>query len=173
MTLATQLRDSYQELIRLAGWLDGSTTLCGADLSVRHAHALMMLAQASAPPSLGELGNQLGIDKSNATRLCAELLDHGWVEMQRCREDARVRRVRLTRGGKRLTGELDARSLQFFSRVLENVPSVRDRGAVVRGLPALVRALRSCVAEEESDYEANDTVTSIRVGRVSGAAASR
>ncbi len=151
MAPAAQLRDAYRELIRLARWLDGSTTLCGADLSVRHAHALMMLAGASASPSSGELGKQLGIDKSNATRLCAELLDHGWVEMRRCREDARVRRVRLTRSGTRLARELDARSLKFFTRALDNIPSVRDRSAVVRGLPALVRALRSCVAEEESD----------------------
>ncbi|HEX6836754.1 MAG TPA: MarR family transcriptional regulator, partial [Polyangia bacterium] len=68
------LRAAVQELIRRFGLLSESSTPCGHPLATSHAHALMLLYEAG-PVGLhqAELARQLGIDKSNTSRLVRQL----------------------------------------------------------------------------------------------------
>jgi len=136
------LRSAVQELIRRFGLLAESSTPCGHPLATSHAHALMLLLDAGpAGAHQAELGRQLGIDKSNASRLVRQLAAHGRVTVRSAPdEDARIKRVRLTAKGARLAADVEQSSRRRFAAVYDAIPP-RQRRAVLDGLTQLTRAL--------------------------------
>ncbi len=136
---AERLRRLVQSFVRRFGLLLEGQTPCGQPVSTSHAHALMFLLEAGQARQ-NELGSALGIDKSNVTRLCAQMEAKGHVEQTRAPEDGRARLVSLTARGRRLAESVRHSSKRRFAEVLERIPPGRRR-AVLAGLAALDAAL--------------------------------
>src|SRR5690349_21328992 len=96
-------RDRVRALVRSLGVLDDGRTPCGVDVSVREAFVLGTLLRAEVGDTLSQsdIQAELGVDKSNVTRLVQRLVDAGRVE-QRTGGDGRVRTLHLTAKGRRL-----------------------------------------------------------------------
>jgi MarR family transcriptional regulator for hemolysin len=88
-----------------------------------------------------ELGEALGIDKSNVARLCAKLQRAGHATQQRSVSDGRARLLALTAAGRRLAERVQAASRDQFARLLAALPSDETRASVVAALQALNGAL--------------------------------
>ncbi|MFI5120293.1 MAG: MarR family winged helix-turn-helix transcriptional regulator, partial [Thermoanaerobaculia bacterium] len=95
---ATRLRLLIQTFIRSSGLLAGDQTPCGHPVAVSHAHALMVLletARKARPVTQRELGQALGIDKSNVARLCRRMESAGHLVQSRSKDDGRARLLAL------------------------------------------------------------------------------
>ena len=138
---AEELRLLMQRLFRRFGSLAADATPCGKPLPMAHAHALMSLLDRGEL-SQQELGKELGIDKSNVTRLCARMVEEGHVEQRANTEDGRSRLVALTMKGRKLAREVDAASGERFGQLLRALPSAR-RSVVIDSLRQLVAAIET------------------------------
>jgi DNA-binding MarR family transcriptional regulator len=135
------LRAAVQRFIRGFGVLQDAQTPCGKPMHTSHAHTLMiLLATDGEGLHQAELGRQLGIDKSNASRLVAQLAAKGHVSVTAVAEDARIKRVRLTAKGTRVAASVDAASRQRFADLLAGI-APRRRKTVLAGLSYLTQAL--------------------------------
>jgi len=137
---ANQLRSSVQTFVRRFGLLLQDQTPCGQPLPTSHAHALMLLIAAGRPVRQNELGAQLGIDKSNVARLCAQMEEKRHVRQEPDTEDRRARRVSLTAKGERVGREVKQASDRRFEELLSRIPAAKQT-AVFAGLAALNEAL--------------------------------
>jgi DNA-binding MarR family transcriptional regulator len=83
--------------------------------------ALMTVLAASGPMSQGELGDQMGIDRTTMVALVDEVEQAGLVRRERNRDDRRAYSVTLTPEGRRLqkraTQTLDGVADEFFGRL--------------------------------------------------------
>jgi DNA-binding MarR family transcriptional regulator len=134
-----ELRRLTQRFFRRFGALAADVTPCGKPMPVAHAHALMVLL-ARGELSQQELGEELGIDKSNVARLCAKMVEARQASQRTSKRDARSRRISLTARGERLAKEVDAASRARFHGLLEALPEDR-RDPVIEALRHLVTAL--------------------------------
>ena len=137
---AEALRTRVQQFARAFGFLGDSHTPCGLPLNTSHAHALMILFGAADGLHQAALGRELGIDKSNASRLVRQLARRGHVVVTPTEDDGRLKRVRLTAKGARLAAAVDAASRRRFAELLAAIARSRRR-IVLLGLEQLTRAL--------------------------------
>ena len=137
---AERLRSSVQVFVRRFGLLLEDTTPCGQPLPTSHAHALMLLLASDRPVRQTELGEGLGIDKSNVTRLCAQMEQKGHVKQVTDAQDRRARRVSLTAKGERVGRQVKQASGRRFEELLARIPPAK-RESVFSGLAALNDAL--------------------------------
>ena len=139
-----RLRGLVQTFLRRFGLLLGNHTPCGQPVSLSHAHALMLLLEHERGRLGGlrqsELGQALGIDKSNVTRLCARMETMGHVEQRRAPHDGRSRVVSLKPAGMRLARSVERSSRKRFRQLLQDIPPAH-RNVVLDGLTALDAAL--------------------------------
>jgi DNA-binding MarR family transcriptional regulator len=91
-----------------------------------------------------ELGQALGIDKSNVTRLCRRMEGAGHVLQTRSADDGRARLLSLTEVGKRLATNIERSSRDRFQRLMSAIPR-KSRPGVLSSLACLNRALSSTV----------------------------
>jgi len=131
---AVLLRDAVQGFVRTFGLLAGNQTPCGQPLQVSEAHALMAMLAPDEDPTLHDLGQVLGIDKSNVSRLCARLQSSGLIASRTCKRDRRAKRLELTAKGRRLAADVESASRKRFAAVLAALP--------VASIPGVVEALR-------------------------------
>jgi DNA-binding MarR family transcriptional regulator len=89
--------------------------------------------------TVGEIGEELGVNASNATRHCDRLQRLGLLRRRRSTTDGRVVRVALTTAGRRLVDEVKAQRRTEVLRVLERMP-LHDQVGAVRALAAFNRA---------------------------------
>lgn len=146
---AELLRRSLQQFVRSFGILAANATPCGTPLSLSHAHALMFLLGRSGdatPPTQQALGEALGIDKSNAARLCAKMERQGHLAQTRSSTDGRARLLALTTRGRRAAREIDEASRQRFARLLAAVPA-ELRDSLLASLEALNAAIAAVGAQ--------------------------
>ncbi len=136
---ARELRGLMQQLFRRFGVLAGDSTPCGKPLSPAHGHALMVLL-ANGELSQQQLGAELGIDKSNVTRLCARMVEAGHAAQEPSATDGRSRRVALTGAGRKLAREVDGMSAARFTALIRGLPNERHR-QVVDALEHLLAAI--------------------------------
>lgn len=139
---AAALRALIQRFVREFGLLNASETPCGKPLDTSHAHALMILRDADDDGvHQAVLARQLGIDKSNTSRLVQQLAKKGHIKVTTAPdEDARIKRVRLTAKGARLAADVEQSSRRRFADLLAAIdPS--HRSMVLEGLEHLTRAL--------------------------------
>jgi DNA-binding MarR family transcriptional regulator len=137
------LRRLIQTFIRSAGLLAGDQTPCGHPVAVSHAHALMVLletARNGEHASQRELGQALGIDKSNVTRLCRRMESAGHLVQSRSADDGRARLLSLTTRGTRLAKNVERSSRERFRRLMSAIPR-RSRAGVLSSLACLNQAL--------------------------------
>jgi DNA-binding MarR family transcriptional regulator len=111
----------------------------------------MILLDETRSLNQKELADELGIDKSNVTRLCQKMEAEGQIAQVRGEEDARVRRLKLTSRGTKLAREIEQSSKDRFASLLKAVPA-SERARVFDGLELLsraVRTLRSGTADQD------------------------
>jgi DNA-binding MarR family transcriptional regulator len=137
------LRQHIQQFVRKFGLLAEGRTPCGAPISPREAHALMVVLERERhddPPRQNELAAELGIDKSNVTRLVQRLRSQGRVEQVASQEDGRARLLRLTPKGRRLAESIERASRRRFEVLLDGIPAA-ERKAVLAAVALLNEAL--------------------------------
>jgi DNA-binding MarR family transcriptional regulator len=86
------------------------------------------------------LAAKLRLEKSTVSRIVTSLAKRGWLERMRDSDDSRVVRLRLTRLGTRVVGNLTKSRAEKFSRVFEAIPPHR-RAAVLESLSLLSEVL--------------------------------
>jgi len=146
-TDAEVLRSHVQRFLRSFGALANEITPCGQSIPVSYAHALMILRETSGgddAPAMGDLAAELGIDKSNVTRLCRRMEDAGHLKLKRCDSDGRARRLLLTTKGRQV--ELSSR--QRFEGILSHVPEGL-RHETLLALETLCVAIGQSLVEED------------------------
>ena len=140
---AVVLRDAVQRFVRSLGLLAADQTPCGQPLHVSEALAIVELGRCNGHESRGptqrELGEHLGIDKSNVSRLCTRLLASGLIRSKPCLDDGRCKRITLTAKGKRLAASIDSASRNRFESIAETLSS--ECGQVSEALDALSNAM--------------------------------
>ncbi|MCA9592810.1 MAG: winged helix-turn-helix transcriptional regulator [Myxococcales bacterium] len=137
---AERLRQLVQTFVRRFGLLLGDQTPCGQPISVSHAHALMLLAASNGALSQSDLGQGLGVDKSNVARVCARMEKLGHARQTRAPDDGRSRLVKLTPAGRKLAASVQRSSRERFEKLLARIPK-QKRKRVLEGLAALDEAL--------------------------------
>lgn len=110
-------------------------------------HRLMVLLAAGGTQSVGALAEQLGVDQSNASRLCARLQKIGLVARERSSRDARSVDVSLTDAGEKVLEAVGEERHREVNRVLAGMSERRVRAAV-RAMDAF-----SAAAHELPDQE--------------------
>jgi DNA-binding MarR family transcriptional regulator len=137
------LRGLIQTFIRSAGLLAGDQTPCGHPVAVSHAHALMVLLETARKAEYltqRELGQALGIDKSNVARLCRRMESAGHLLQRRSPDDGRARLLSLTARGKRIAKNVELSSRDRFQALMSAIPR-RSRAGVLSSLACLNQAL--------------------------------
>ena len=113
--------------------------LPGWSLSLSEIYALSTLAER-APLSQQELGAALALEKSSISRLVQQLEQRGWVTRERDVRDSRLRLLRLTEQGVRMTAEMQRRMHGHHDEAFRQLTPDEQR-ALLRGLSALRRVL--------------------------------
>ncbi len=108
--------------------------------SLSEIYALNILAE-QAPLSRRELGAALLLEKSSVTRLVQQLEQRGWVTRERDPRDSRLRLLRLSEHGQRMTDEMHAHMHERHAELFNQL-TLADQAALMRGLTALKRAFQ-------------------------------
>ena len=108
-------------------------------------HRVLVLLAAVGPHSVGELAGELGVNPSNATRVCDRLQRLELVARSRSTSDGRSVRVTITGAGRRLVQHIAKQRRRQVAKVLEGMSAVEVRSAL--------RAMRAFneAAHEEAD----------------------
>jgi DNA-binding MarR family transcriptional regulator len=160
---AANLRRLVQTFIRSAGLLAGDQTPCGHPLAVSHAHALMVLletARKGKRVTQRELGQALGIDKSNVARLCRRMESAGHLVQSRSADDGRERLLSLTTRGTRVAKNVERSSRDRFEWLMSAIPR-RSRAGVLSSLACLNQALALTIPPREirrARHESTNTI---------------
>lgn len=135
---ATSFDQLLMDVIRQMGVLRPDQVLPGWSLSLSDVYALNILAE-HAPISQQDLGAALKLEKSSVTRLVQDLEQRGWVLRERGSQDGRLRLLRLSELGARMTDQMH-RHMHERHAELFNQLSPEEQAALMLGLTALQRA---------------------------------
>lgn len=136
---ASLLQDALGELIRVLQSRDRDRACC-YDLSVSQCHALQTLIR-EGPLTVTQLGDELHLEKSTASRLANGLLDRGLVRKRSPDSDGRVVILQVTEQGLRLSRKiLNDLAEEYMSLLTDFEPEVR------KALPKLLERLAQSVA---------------------------
>lgn len=155
---ARDIRDATQAFVRRFGLLADQRTPCKQPISLAQAHALMALLQRerrAAATTVCGLAAELGVDKSNASRIVQRMARAGQVGVERCDDDGRVKLLALTGKGRRLAARLDAASISHFEQMVSHIESSRRHG-VLDALRLLCAAIASTGGTDDDDQESGD-----------------
>ncbi len=121
---AARLQDALGELIRVLQFRDRDRACC-YDLSVSQCHALQALIQ-NGPMTVTELGAQLYLEKSTASRIAKALLEKELVRKRAPKADGRVVILQVTEAGHRLARKIMNDLSEEYMDLLEGFePEVR------------------------------------------------
>lgn len=140
---ARNLQVAVQAFVRSFGLLVTKQTPCGQPVTPSIAHALMVLLQREGDgldTYQHELAEQLGLDRSSVQRLCARLDSDGRIEQEPAPNDARTRCIRLTASGRRMAANIQAASLERFTRIVDAIPAAK-RQPLLAALEVLTTAV--------------------------------
>jgi DNA-binding MarR family transcriptional regulator len=132
------------DLIRAGGLLQPDQTVPGHQVSMSQAFALHEL-DTPVPLSQQELADRLRLEKSSVSRMAGELERRGLLVRERDPDNQRQYRLRLTDKGRALHAGM---ATTFHARYEEWVAAMTgaERAALLKGLPALVRAIRAHIS---------------------------
>ena len=121
---AARLQGALADLIRVLQFRDRDRACC-YDLSVSQCHALQALIQ-TGPMTVTQLGGQLYLEKSTASRLAKALLEKDLVRKRAPRADGRVVILQVTEAGHRLARKILNDLSEEYMDLLEGFePEVR------------------------------------------------
>jgi 4'-phosphopantetheinyl transferase len=109
-------------------------------ISMAQLHILYTLQRNGEMP-MSRLAELLNVSLSSATGLIDRIEERGFVERTRVPEDRRVVKIRVTPGGLRMLGEIDALSDDLLRDVLSRIGPSK-----LGGVAQAVTALRSALA---------------------------
>ena len=118
------------------------------ELTVAQHRVLILLEEG--PLGVGEIAVELGVNPSNASRLCDRLQGLGLIERQRSEEDRRSVLVALTEAGREVVEQVRAARRAEITRVvakLDEHGGAAAVGSVVQALEALSKAAREVELE--------------------------
>jgi DNA-binding MarR family transcriptional regulator len=137
----TSFDQLLMDVIREMGVLRPDQVLPGWLLSLSDIYALNILAER-APISQQDLGAALLLEKSSVTRLVQQLERRGWIVRERDARDSRLRLLRLSELGARMTEEMHRHMHERHAELFEQL-TPDEQSALMRGLTALRRALQN------------------------------
>jgi DNA-binding MarR family transcriptional regulator len=114
-------------------------------------HRVLVLLAAEGPQAIGTLARQLGVNPSNATRVCDRLQRLDLVRRSRSAADGRAVHVTITQSGRRLVDAVTEHRRREVNAVLREL-SPRQVGAAVTAMSEFNRA-----AHERADAEWADS----------------
>jgi DNA-binding MarR family transcriptional regulator len=137
---AQRVHELLMDLVRAGGMLQPDQIVPGHTISMSQAFALHEL-DTGAGLSQQELAERLRLEKSSVSRMAAEMERKGLLVRERDPDNHRQYRLRLTSRGRSLHARM-ART--FHDRYEAWIGELTDeeRGALLTGLPALVRVVR-------------------------------
>ena len=140
---AARLHELLMEVVRVAGLLQPDQTAAGHPVSLSQAFALHEL-DTGKPLSQRDLAERLRLEKSSVSRLAAQMERQGLLVRERDPDNYRQYRLRLTDEGR----AVHRRMATTFHKQYEcwvAAMTHSERVALLKGLPALVRAIRQHV----------------------------
>lgn len=88
---------------------------------------LEALAAASAPLSVSELGEAVGVDQPRASRLVQQGVQRGFVQREADPDDARRTRIALTDVGRKIASGMRGERREVLSKALESFTDAESR----------------------------------------------
>jgi DNA-binding MarR family transcriptional regulator len=128
------------DLVRFAGMLQPDREVPGYPMSVSQAFALHELGSGGGL-SQGELAERLRLEKSSASRMAADMERDGLLVRERDPDNRRQYRLRLTERGHAVHARMGTNYHSRYEHWIASM-SAAERSALIRGLSALVRAVR-------------------------------
>jgi DNA-binding MarR family transcriptional regulator len=122
-----------------------SLAAAGAAVSTPQLRVLVMLG-SEGPLNLTAVAHGLGVNASNASRTCDQLVTARLLTRREDSEDRRNIVLHLTKSGTALLEKLMDHRRVVFTRIVERM-STRDRAALERGLGSFQRAAQALSAE--------------------------
>jgi DNA-binding MarR family transcriptional regulator len=136
-----RLHHLLMDLIQAGGLLHADQAVPGYQISLSQAFALHEL-DTDVPLSQGKLAQRLGLEKSSASRMAADLERKALLVRERDPANRRLYRLRLTDAGRAAHARIGTEFHGKYVRWVAALTSA-ERDALLTGLPALVRAMRA------------------------------
>ena len=125
--LARQLLDFWTAMMRGGGSQAMFALLAELDLSFTQMKALHMLDGCKEEVSVKELSERLAMSMPNASRLAEGLQRRGWAERREDEHDRRIKRVRITTGGRDVVRRLNAARLEGLEALAASMTEAQRR----------------------------------------------
>lgn len=109
---------------------------------------VLVILSSVESSNVSGLAERLGVNASNASRVCDQLVDEGLVVRRASDEDRRQVVMVLTEAGMQLIDSLMARRRALFTSVVAAM-SAEDRDHLGQGLAGFLRAADEVAASEE------------------------
>jgi DNA-binding MarR family transcriptional regulator len=113
-------------------------------------HRVLVLLAANGPQAIGTLAQQLGVNPSNATRVCDRLQRLDLVRRSRSDSDGRAVHVTITPSGRRVVDAVNAHRRREVAAVLRELSPAQVE-VVVEALTAFSRAAHERAEAEWPD----------------------
>jgi DNA-binding MarR family transcriptional regulator len=113
-------------------------------------HRVLVLLAANGPQAIGTLAQQLGVNPSNATRVCDRLQRLDLVRRSRSDSDGRAVHVTITPAGRRVVDAVNAHRRREVAAVLRELSPAQVE-VVVEALTAFSRAAHERAEAEWPD----------------------
>jgi DNA-binding MarR family transcriptional regulator len=111
-------------------------------------HRVLVLLAAEGPQAVGTLAQQLGVNPSNATRVCDRLQRLDLVRRSRSASDGRAVHVMITQSGRRLVDAVTDHRRREVSAVLREL----SLGQVEALVTAMTEFNRAAHERDEADW---------------------
>lgn len=134
--LIEEIRSASRTMVRELGFM--RATLAATDYSPSAVHSLLEI-EAQAGLTAAQLVQLLDLDKSSVSRMVAKLIKAGEL-VESADSDGRVKRLQLTRQGKRTVAAIHAYGQLQVETALEHLNPSQQQ-AVAQGLAAYAHAL--------------------------------
>ena len=94
--------------------------------------------------SMAEISKKMNLEKSSVTRMVKILIRDGHIAGTHSDEDKRVFLIRLTEKGRRIAGEIKADRLEYYQRIISELPAGHVR-EVMDSASILFKALEEAM----------------------------
>jgi len=145
---AEQFQTSLAQFVRAFGLHQPSQTPCGQSMTVSEAHTLTRLTTGQEPTQK-ELVSFLNLEKSSVSRLISGLEKKGWIERFLDTDDKRIKRLRLTKQGKKINSQLTKARKKKITTLLSHIPKDKQKN-VNHALSLLIEACEYTLLEEQN-----------------------
>lgn len=139
LNLIEDIRSSSRTMVRELGFM--RNTLAGTEYSASAVHTLLELSTRKSMTA-AQLVQALGLEKSSVSRMVSKLIDAGEVAEAASADDARFKRLLLTKQGERTVAKIHAYGKMQVTTAIEGLTHV-EQAAIARGLNAYANALCS------------------------------